>query len=194
MLWCNVVSNCFPFVYRMVHVTTDCILVRRSDKIRFPYDETFPRSLGWAFSRRWLTSMVLCHNSVFPLRTVSSRSKFYLIQTQRIRVSVPNIQSLCSTTQASTSRHTTTTTSSTTQTTWVDRLPPKVQPYIYLTRIDKPIGTLLLFYPCSASSFRSFWPRVPQNQRDPFPRLTVASQPGQSPWLPTRSTRPRPSP
>ena len=34
------------------------------------------------------------------------------------------------------------------QTTWVDRLPPKVQPYLYLTRIDKPIGTLLLFYPC----------------------------------------------
>jgi len=38
-----------------------------------------------------------------------------------------------------------------TATTWVDRLPLKVQPYLYLTRIDKPIGTLLLFYPCSAS-------------------------------------------
>lgn len=35
-----------------------------------------------------------------------------------------------------------------TTTTWVDRLPGKVQPYLYLTRIDKPIGTLLLFYPC----------------------------------------------
>jgi hypothetical protein len=34
------------------------------------------------------------------------------------------------------------------QETWVDRLPPKVRPYLYLTRIDKPIGTLLLFYPC----------------------------------------------
>lgn len=33
---------------------------------------------------------------------------------------------------------------------WVDRLPPKIQPYFYLTRIDKPIGTLLLFYPCGA--------------------------------------------
>src|SRR5690606_37931171 len=32
--------------------------------------------------------------------------------------------------------------------TWVDRLPPKMRPYMYLTRIDKPIGTLLLFYPC----------------------------------------------
>jgi len=31
---------------------------------------------------------------------------------------------------------------------WVDRLPQKVQPYVHLTRIDKPIGTLLLFYPC----------------------------------------------
>lgn len=34
--------------------------------------------------------------------------------------------------------------------TWVDRLPPRVQPYVYLTRIDKPIGTLLLFYPCGS--------------------------------------------
>lgn len=32
--------------------------------------------------------------------------------------------------------------------TWVDRLPAPVRPYAYLTRIDKPIGTLLLFYPC----------------------------------------------
>jgi hypothetical protein len=38
--------------------------------------------------------------------------------------------------------------------TWVDRLPPKVRPYAYLTRIDKPIGTLLLFYPCGAPMFR----------------------------------------
>lgn len=37
-------------------------------------------------------------------------------------------------------------------TTWVDRFPPKMRPYLYLTRIDKPIGTLLLFYPCCASS------------------------------------------
>ncbi|EPQ59341.1 4-hydroxybenzoate polyprenyl transferase [Gloeophyllum trabeum ATCC 11539] len=35
--------------------------------------------------------------------------------------------------------------------TWVDRLPPKIRPYLYLTRIDKPIGTLLLFYPCAWS-------------------------------------------
>ncbi|KAF9534152.1 4-hydroxybenzoate polyprenyl transferase [Crepidotus variabilis] len=27
----------------------------------------------------------------------------------------------------------------------------KVRPYLYLTRIDKPIGTLLLFYPCAWS-------------------------------------------
>ncbi|KAH9973075.1 4-hydroxybenzoate polyprenyl transferase [Lactifluus volemus] len=38
-----------------------------------------------------------------------------------------------------------------TPTTWVDRLPQKVQPYVYLTRVDKPIGTLLLFYPCTWS-------------------------------------------
>ncbi|KAF8076244.1 UbiA prenyltransferase family-domain-containing protein [Lyophyllum atratum] len=35
--------------------------------------------------------------------------------------------------------------------TWVDRLPRKIQPYLHLTRIDKPIGTLLLFYPCAWS-------------------------------------------
>ena len=33
--------------------------------------------------------------------------------------------------------------------TWVDNLPLKIRPYLYLTRIDKPIGTLLLYYPCS---------------------------------------------
>ncbi|KAJ7095246.1 UbiA prenyltransferase family-domain-containing protein [Mycena belliarum] len=35
--------------------------------------------------------------------------------------------------------------------TWVDRLPTQVQPYLYLSRVDKPIGTLLLFYPCAWS-------------------------------------------
>ncbi|KAI0053059.1 4-hydroxybenzoate polyprenyl transferase [Auriscalpium vulgare] len=34
---------------------------------------------------------------------------------------------------------------------WVDRMPAKVQPYLYLIRIDKPIGTLLLYYPCTWS-------------------------------------------
>ena len=40
-------------------------------------------------------------------------------------------------------------------TTWIDRLPPKIRPYLYLTRIDKPIGTLLLFYPCGKSKLLS---------------------------------------
>ncbi|TFK55826.1 4-hydroxybenzoate polyprenyl transferase, partial [Heliocybe sulcata] len=35
--------------------------------------------------------------------------------------------------------------------TWIDGLPPRIRPYLYLTRIDKPIGTLLLFYPCTWS-------------------------------------------
>ncbi|KAM5534269.1 hypothetical protein V8D89_010879 [Ganoderma adspersum] len=35
--------------------------------------------------------------------------------------------------------------------TWVDRLPKSIRPYLYLTRIDKPIGTLLLYYPCTWS-------------------------------------------
>ena len=36
---------------------------------------------------------------------------------------------------------------------WVQRLPPQIQPYLYLMRIDKPIGTLLLFYPCGQPFF-----------------------------------------
>lgn len=31
---------------------------------------------------------------------------------------------------------------------WVDALPAKMRPYVLLARMDKPIGTLLLFYPC----------------------------------------------
>ncbi|KIM90973.1 hypothetical protein PILCRDRAFT_157725 [Piloderma croceum F 1598] len=34
---------------------------------------------------------------------------------------------------------------------WIERLPSNARPYLYLTRIDKPIGTLLLFYPCAWS-------------------------------------------
>ncbi|KAG0254076.1 Para-hydroxybenzoate--polyprenyltransferase, mitochondrial precursor (PHB:polyprenyltransferase) [Actinomortierella ambigua] len=30
-------------------------------------------------------------------------------------------------------------------------MPPSVQPYLYLTRIDKPIGTWLLYWPCAWS-------------------------------------------
>lgn len=42
---------------------------------------------------------------------------------------------------------------------WLDHLPAKVAPYAFLTRIDKPIGTWLLFWPCawgiSMASFHS---------------------------------------
>lgn len=31
---------------------------------------------------------------------------------------------------------------------WLDRLPAKLAPYAFLTRIDKPVGTWLLFWPC----------------------------------------------
>ncbi|KAK3819663.1 MAG: 4-hydroxybenzoate polyprenyl transferase [Benniella sp.] len=37
----------------------------------------------------------------------------------------------------------------TTPGTWLDRMPKSIQPYLYLTRIDKPIGTWLLFWPCA---------------------------------------------
>jgi 4-hydroxybenzoate polyprenyltransferase len=32
---------------------------------------------------------------------------------------------------------------------WIDKLPPKLAPYVFLTRLDKPIGTWLLYWPCS---------------------------------------------
>ncbi|KAH9994093.1 4-hydroxybenzoate polyprenyl transferase [Russula compacta] len=82
-----------------------------------------------------------CRGSISPLRVVSLKPRFDLIPTQRIYVpEVPPSFCTARTTKALTTR-----------TTWVDRLPPKVQPYLYLTRIDKPIGTLLLFYPCTWS-------------------------------------------
>ena len=31
---------------------------------------------------------------------------------------------------------------------WIDRLPEKIAPYAFLARIDKPIGTWLLYWPC----------------------------------------------
>ncbi|KAH8106085.1 UbiA prenyltransferase family-domain-containing protein [Cristinia sonorae] len=34
---------------------------------------------------------------------------------------------------------------------WIDRLPTKVQPYMHLIRADKPIGSALLFLPCTWS-------------------------------------------
>ena len=41
---------------------------------------------------------------------------------------------------------------------WVEHLPPQIRPYLYLMRIDKPIGTLLLFYPCGQPySFSKFF-------------------------------------
>ncbi|MBV9990993.1 MAG: 4-hydroxybenzoate octaprenyltransferase [Alphaproteobacteria bacterium] len=32
---------------------------------------------------------------------------------------------------------------------WVERVPPRAQPYLRLMRLDRPIGTWLLFWPCA---------------------------------------------
>ena len=65
--------------------------------------------------------------------------------------------------------------------TWIDRAPARLRPYLYLTRIDKPIGTLLLFYPCStlfpASPFRLLT-RVCRTAWS----ITMASYAVQTPW------------
>jgi hypothetical protein len=37
--------------------------------------------------------------------------------------------------------------------TWVDRIPVKLRPYALLARVDKPIGTMLLLWPCSMYGF-----------------------------------------
>lgn len=58
---------------------------------------------------------------------------------------------------------------------WIDSLPPRVRPYLYLTRIDKPIGTMLLFWPCSTSLLS---PTRSSSERS-------AVQHGQLLWLPT---------
>ena len=35
---------------------------------------------------------------------------------------------------------------------WIDRLPEKFAPYAFLARVDKPIGTWLLYWPCGKVS------------------------------------------
>ena len=49
-------------------------------------------------------------------------------------------------------------------TTWIDRAPAKLRPYLYLTRIDKPIGTLLLMYPCSQFLIRALYYQMPHTE------------------------------
>ncbi|KAI0265167.1 4-hydroxybenzoate polyprenyl transferase [Gloeopeniophorella convolvens] len=85
-----------------------------------------------------------CHSSPSALRAFSSRIRCDPIRPHRTRV--PAAPALSTSTQTSSIPQL-----PTVSTTWVDRLPAKVRPYLYLTRIDKPIGTLLLFYPCTWS-------------------------------------------
>lgn len=91
-----------------------------------------------SLGRRYLTRLHLklqCNPPYTPLAS-RSRCQFYTRHTFRT-----------SQTRSSTSSAVSTATK-----TWVDCLPSQVRPYLYLTRIDKPIGTLLLFYPCGLSN------------------------------------------
>ncbi|KAF7730175.1 hypothetical protein EC973_002783 [Apophysomyces ossiformis] len=48
---------------------------------------------------------------------------------------------------------------------WIDKLPGKVAPYVYLLRLDKPIGTWLLYWPCVWSiSMAAFHDSIPLTQ------------------------------
>ena len=57
--------------------------------------------------------------------------------------------------------------------TWIDRLPVTARPYLHLMRIDKPIGTLLLFYPCG-----SFGDRIRYIHRSVSPSHSVVHNHG----------------
>jgi hypothetical protein len=58
---------------------------------------------------------------------------------------------------------------------WIESLPSRARPYLYLTRIDKPIGTMLLFWPCSTSLITPTHISTHSERR--------ALQHGQLPWL-----------
>ena len=141
---------------------------------------TFAARLYSTLSFTAIASMALWpyhSGSISPLRAVSLRPKCNLLRTHRI--CVPKALALYHNTRSSTH----TTKALTTPTTWVDRFPLKVQPYLHLTRIDKPIGTLLLFYPCSASLTDSSGSWSHCN----------CYKLGRSPWPHSRITRPHPS-
>ncbi|RUS23662.1 hypothetical protein BC938DRAFT_474800 [Jimgerdemannia flammicorona] len=78
--------------------------------------------------------------------------------------------------------------------TWLDRLPPKVAPYFYLTRMDKPIGTWLLYWPCG--SYLGSFACSNLFSRGLIPPFMHVShkisywQPGASPWPPTTPISP----
>src|SRR5258707_633946 len=47
---------------------------------------------------------------------------------------------------------------------WIDRAPPGLRPYLRLMRLDRPIGTWLLYWPCLCGAIlgaiaddRAFW-------------------------------------
>ncbi|SRR5258708_1694168 len=50
---------------------------------------------------------------------------------------------------------------------WVSRLPSRLQSYALLTRIDKPIGVLLLYYPCGMHSYSLVHVGSPQKKNPP---------------------------
>lgn len=81
------------------------------------------------------------HRSVlsFSIKNVTTSS---LIRSQGLRQLSPHI--------ISSSLFSTSTKESITTSSWVESsyVPAKIRPYLYLARVDKPVGTLLLLWPC----------------------------------------------
>ncbi|RUS12550.1 hypothetical protein BC937DRAFT_87548, partial [Endogone sp. FLAS-F59071] len=108
-----------------------------------------------------------------PLATTCNVSRLLPFTPHRTRVAPPKYRS---------GRYTTSTAATPTATTqsdnknnvpppekkykaWLDYLPPKVAPYVYLTRMDKPIGTWLLYWPCAWSiTMASYHAHLPITQ------------------------------
>ncbi|OZJ03608.1 hypothetical protein BZG36_03699 [Bifiguratus adelaidae] len=102
-----------------------------------------PRSTVRCFSTRSLTPALLHWNKTSPMLSVF-RLKHRPVLTQLLH-------------RPSTTTSTSITTNPTTPTppanygTWLDKMPSSWRPYLYLMRLDKPIGTWLLYWPCAWS-------------------------------------------
>ncbi|EGG17314.1 4-hydroxybenzoate nonaprenyltransferase [Cavenderia fasciculata] len=100
------------------------------------------------FNRRLIRDFTNQNKSSLLIATRKERS---IIHVNNNNNNQPQLYNNNNNRYLSTSSNTTTNTTTTISTTtpeWISKLPKSIQPYIFLSRLDKPIGTLLLLYPC----------------------------------------------